>query len=295
MIKSMTGYGRGESTLYNRRFIVEIKSVNHRYNDISIKIPRVLNASEEKVKNILIKKIQRGKTDVYINFESFSKDDVKINFNAALSDAYYEQLTELKERYEIHDSISLSLLSRFPDVITVEKFSENEEAVNEMNEALEAALRMALDQFIQMRVREGESLKKDILEKAKFIQAISEKINEKSPELIREYSEKLKAKVSEALGDYAYDEARLITEVTLLADKTCVDEELTRLKSHVNQLLMILEEDDSVGRKLDFLIQEMNREVNTIGSKSNDLDISRYCVELKSEIEKIREQVQNIE
>ena len=291
----MTGYGRGESTLYNRRFVVEIKSVNHRYNDISVKIPRVLNSWEEKVKNIITKKIQRGKTDVYINFESFSKDDVKINTNAALADAYYEQLLALKERYGINDSIGLSLISRFPDVITVEKFSENEDVLNEMGEGLEAALQIALEQFIAMRSREGEALKTDILEKAKAIQAISEKISEKSPELIKEYSERLRTKVAEALGDHAYDEARLITEITLFADRTCIDEEITRLKSHVAQLSAILNEGDSVGRKLDFLVQEMNREANTIGSKSNDLEISRYAVDLKSEIEKIREQVQNIE
>jgi len=295
MIQSMTGYGKGESILYNRRFSVEIKSVNHRYNDVTIKLPRVMNPFEDRVRAILSESVSRGKTDVYINYESFSKNDIKVALNEALAEAYAEKLGVLQRLHSLNDEISLSLLARFPDVLSVERSVDSDETAAEMWETLAQALRMAITQFAAMRAREGASLKSDILKKCDTIRAIVSQITERAPLVAREYRERLITRVSEALGDANIDESRLILEVTVFADRACIDEELTRLASHLSQMAVILEETEPIGRKLDFLVQEMNREINTIGSKSNDLTITRLVVDAKSEIEKIREQVQNIE
>ena len=295
MIQSMTGYGKGECVLYNRKFSVEIKSVNHRYNDITIKLPRVMNAFEDKMRAILTAGVSRGKTDVYVNYETFSQEDIKVTLNEALADAYMERLTALDTRYALNETPSLSLLARFPDVLSVEKNADTDETAAEMWEALENALRMAVERFVAMREREGAALKADILKKCEQIKGIVANIKERSPLIAQEYREKLIARVQEALGESDIDESRLILEVTIFADRSCVDEELTRLDSHLAQMGSILNESEPIGRKLDFLVQEMNREINTIGSKSNDLEITRLVVDAKSEIEKIREQVQNIE
>ena len=295
MIQSMTGYGKGECVLYNRRFSVEIKSVNHRYKDITIKLPRVMNAYEDKMRAILTESISRGKTDVYVNYETFSQDDIKVTLNEALADAYIERLNAMDDRYALGEVPSLALLARFPDVLSVEKNADTDETAAEMWEALENALRMAVERFVAMRSREGEALKADILKKTEQIRNLVANIKERSPLIAQEYRDKLIARVQEALGDSNIDESRLILEVTIFADRSCVDEELTRLDSHLSQMGSILNESEPIGRKLDFLVQEMNREINTIGSKSNDLEITRLVVDAKSEIEKIREQVQNIE
>ena len=292
-MRSMTGYGRGECLLYERKFTVEIKSVNHRYNDITIKMPRTLLVYEDRVKKLLSREIFRGKTDVYINFESYSKDDVKVNVNEALADGYVSALKALKKRYEINDEISLSLIARFPDIITVEKaISENE--TDEIWECLEKACLSALDMFVEMRRKEGEALKENILLKLDTINNAIKKVEQRAPEVAKDYRIRLTERLQE-LDELNVDETRLITEAAIFADKACIDEEITRMFSHISQMRSILNEQSPVGRKLDFLVQEMNREVNTMGSKSNDLEITNLIVDTKSEIEKIREQVQNFE
>lgn len=292
-MKSMTGYGRGECTLYNRKFIVEIKSVNHRYNDITIKMPRAMAMYEDSVKKLLTSQIFRGKTDVYISFETFSKDDVKISINEALADSYMSALGDLKERYGLEDKVSLSMISKFPDVLSVDK-SINTDEGDEIWECLESATRLALDNFVNMRTIEGMALKENISEKMVGIKAAIEKVEKRAPGVASDYRQRLLDRLKE-LNEMNVDEARILTEVTIFADKACIDEEITRMFSHIEQMHSILEENVPVGRKLDFLVQEMNREVNTIGSKSNDIEITTVIVDLKSEIEKIREQIQNIE
>jgi uncharacterized protein (TIGR00255 family) len=288
----MTGYGRGENIRNGRKFTVEIKSVNHRYNDITIKLPRSMNYMEDTIRKKLTTQIARGKTDVYIFFETTSSEDVKIDLNEALTDAYVKQLEQIKARYNLKDDISLSLISRFPDILTVEKMDIDNDA---MLDILMPAIDMALNELLALRKKEGLALKEDILLKLDKINGLVESIKLRSPIVVLDYRDKLKAKLKELLDNKDIDEGRLITEVTLFADRASVDEEITRLFSHINQVREILNEKEAIGRKLDFLIQEMNREANTIGSKSNDIEITQTTVNLKSEIEKIREQVQNIE
>ncbi len=291
-MRSMTGYGRGESSLGDRRFTVEIRAVNHRYNDITIKLPRIMLSYEDSIKKAVSKEISRGKTDIFVNFETFSKDDYKVSLNEALADCYAEVLKNIKERYSLEDKLTIGLISRFPDVISVEKasLSENDEVL----EGLMAAVKEALKGFVEMRIREGEHLKTDILEKLDTIKTITDRVKERAPFVAEEYKQRLTDRISE-LNDMGADEGRILTEVAVFAEKSCIDEELTRLYSHIKQMRAILQEENSIGRKLDFLVQEMNREANTMGSKSNDLIITGAIVELKSEIEKVREQVQNIE
>lgn len=292
MIRSMTGYGRSENEADGRKFSVEIKSVNHRYNDISIRLPRSMNYLEDKIRKTLMKKIMRGKTDVFINFESFSEDDVNIKVNEPLAKAYCEKLEFLRETYGLTGNDTLDLVAKFPDVITVEKVQEDEDTIWQ---ALLPALEGALDNFISMREAEGEALKRDILKKADIIEELVNKIEERAPLVAEDYRQKLTARLTEMLADANIDEQRILTEVTIFADRACIDEELTRLGSHISQLRNIFDMDESIGRKLDFLVQEMNREANTIASKSNDITVTQITIELKSEIEKIREQIQNIE
>ncbi|MDR2648517.1 MAG: YicC family protein [Clostridiales bacterium] len=296
MIRSMTGYGRGECTLHDRKFTVEIKSVNHRYNDITIKHPRVLNAFEDSLRKIIGREVFRGKTDVYINMETYSKDDIRVSVNMPLSDAYVKQIKSLCARYDMYPkALQIDTLLKYPDIFVVESNMYDEQARLEIWEALESALKMALNSFIEMRTAEGSALYADILVKRAAVSDLVGRIKTRAPFVAREYGEKLRQRIAEALNITALDEARLVTEITLMADRACIDEELTRLESHIAQLETILNNAEPNGRKLDFLVQEMNREVNTIGSKSNDLEISKLVVELKSEVEKIREQVQNIE
>lgn len=292
MIKSMTGYGRGENESDGRKFSVEIKSVNHRYNDISIRLPRSMNYLEDKIRKTLMKKIMRGKTDVYITFETFSDDDVNIKINTALARAYCDKLDYLKLNFGLTGDNTLDLVAKFPDVISVEKVQEDEDIIWN---ALLPALEGAIDSFISMREAEGESLKSDILKKSEVIEQYVQKIKERSPLVTEDYRQRLTDRLNELLADTNIDEQRILTEVTIFADRACIDEEITRLLSHTSQFRDILCKNEPIGRKLDFLVQEMNREANTIASKSNDIRITQITVELKSEIEKIREQIQNIE
>lgn len=293
MIKSMTGYGRGENVKDGRKFTVEIRSVNHRYNDITIKMPRAMNYIEDIVKKKLTQQISRGKTDVYIFFETLSKDDINISLNEALVDAYIEKLSYIKQKYNLKDDISLSLLMGIDDIVTVEKNIIDKDIIIE---TLMPAVDTALTEFIKLRQTEGMALKKDIIVKLENMINLVNQIKDRSPKVVIEYRDKLQARLNELLtGNNQIDELRLITEVTIFADRCSVDEEITRLLSHISQVKSILDEQEAVGRKLDFLVQEMNREANTIGSKSNDIEITQITVDLKSEIEKIREQIQNIE
>ncbi len=291
-VRSMTGYGRGEHISQERKFTVEMKSVNHRYNDMTIKLPRSLASLEDKIKKRIMQDVYRGKTDVYISFEIFSAADVEIKLNEALADAYVEKLNLLEQKYGWNGGNKLELLAKFPEVITVEKAQQEEDVIWE---ALSPALNEAVTHFVAMRSVEGENLKQDILLKGERIKTLVAEVKERSPLVVAEYQEKLHNRLKELMGGVDVDPQRIATEVAVFADRGCVDEEVTRLESHLIQLKDILEKGGQVGRKLDFLIQEMNRESNTIASKANDIQIVKATIELKSEIEKIREQIQNLE
>ncbi|MBR5468499.1 MAG: YicC family protein [Firmicutes bacterium] len=292
MIRSMTGYGKGEYENGSRKFTVEIKSVNHRYNDISIKLPRFMISLEDKIKKAVSQKIYRGKTDVFINYSMEAGDDVEVKLNESLAQSYVEKLNVLKENFGLTSGNTLDLVARFPEILTVEKVEEESDV---LWETLEVALNEAIENFIHMREVEGEALKKDILAKNQKIREITDSIKERSPFVVEEYKEKLTARLAELIEKQMVDEQRMAAEITVFADKCCIDEELTRMYSHLKQLESILESEGSIGRKLDFLVQEMNREANTTASKSNDITITNATIELKTEIEKIREQIQNIE
>lgn len=291
-VRSMTGYGRGEHIAEERKFTVEMKSVNHRYNDMTIKLPRSLASLEDKIKKRIMREVFRGKTDVYISFETFSAADVDVKLNEALAAAYIEKLNLLEETFGLISGNKLELAAKFPDVITVEKAQQEEDVIWE---ALLPALDEAVEKFVAMRTVEGENLKKDILLKGEKIKTLVAEVKERSPLVVVEYQEKLNNRLKELMGGVDIDPQRIATEVAVFADRGCVDEEVTRLESHLVQLKDILEGGGQVGRKLDFLVQEMNRESNTIASKANDIQIVKATIELKSEIEKIREQIQNLE
>ena len=293
-MKSMTGYGRGECTMYERKFTVEIKAVNHRYNDITVKLPRAIMGFEDEIKKAISKKVFRGKLDVFVNFESFSQEDINISVNEPLAKSYTETLRKLKSDLHLDGDVTIEIVSKFPDVITVDKSISNENTENEIRECLMKAVEDATDAFVAMREVEGETLKKNIIEKVAFVNDALQKIEERAPWVSKDYRARLEAKLAD-LDEIQVDESRLLTEVLLFADKAYIDEEITRLHSHISQMYSIVEENVPVGRKLDFLVQEMNRETNTIGSKSNDIEITNHVVDIKSEIEKIREQIQNIE
>ena len=292
MIRSMTGYGRAENMANDRRFVVEIKSVNHRYNDISIKLPRSMNGLEDAIRKRIMEEIARGKTDVYITFETFSTDDIIVKVNEALAEAYVEKINELKMQYLLSSEDTLGLVAKFADIITVERVQEEEEI---LWETLLPALDGAIEKFVQMRQKEGNALAEDILKKRKHIQYLVGLIKERSPLVVEQYQQKMQSRLNELLETVEIDQQRIVHEVAIFADRSCIDEEVIRLESHLVQLQEILSHGGQVGRKLDFLVQEMNREANTIASKANDMEITRNTIELKSEIEKIREQVQNIE
>jgi uncharacterized protein (TIGR00255 family) len=293
----MTGYGRGDAVRHGRRFVVEIKSVNHRHYDVSLRFPHSLGAFEENARKLLADGIKRGKADVYARMESFARQDVRVSLNTVVADAYAGALRELAERFRTPDGVTLAMLAAYKDVF-IEDRSVDDAAGAEIEEGLLAALSEALEAFNAMRDKEGASLRADILEKRGRILAILGEIKERAPLIAEEYARRLRERVAEALEALQKpdaDEARILTEVALFIDRSCIDEELTRLDSHLAQLAGILNEDGAVGRKLDFLAQEINREANTMGAKSNDAALTRLVLELKSETEKIREQVQNIE
>ena len=300
----MTGFGRGECIRYDRRFKVEIKAVNHRYNDITIKLPRFLNSFEDKLRKRLSRDIARGKVDVWVNFDSYTQKDIAVNINEAFADAYINAMNTLMSRYNWGTNIpaeyAMEILARNPDIISFDKFDGAASAGDtqaEMWEALNEAMEIALAQFNAMRQAEGTALARDIGEKAARIKSLVEQLTARVPIVVDEHVAKLRERLTDMLANLGHqlDESRFITEIAILADRGAVDEELTRLDSHLSQLATMLKETGAIGRKLDFLVQELNREANTIGSKSTDVELARLVVELKSEIEKIREQVQNIE
>lgn len=292
MIKSMTGFGRCEVAENNRRFTVEIKAVNHRYLDVNIKIPKALNYFESAVRSELKRYISRGKVDVFITYEDLSEHTCKVRYNKEVAQEYLLYLKQMAEDFGLDNDIRVSSLSKYPEVFTMEEAGADEEELwKELQKAVEGAARM----FVESRVTEGERLKEDLLEKLDGMLELVDFISERSPQLVAEYRRRLEDKVKELLGDNTLDESRILTEVTIFADKICVDEEIVRLRSHIETTKEALREGGSIGRKLDFIAQEMNREANTTLSKSNDLEISNRAIELKTEIEKVREQIQNIE
>ena len=292
MIKSMTGYGRGEATLSGRTITVEIRSVNNRYLDCAIKMPRIYVFAEDAIKSRVQKSISRGKVDVFVTIGQAGAGDVTISVNKSMADGYYAALCELRDTYGLRDDISVSTLTRFQDVLLVEKTQEDLEAVAA---DLCAVTDLALADFDAMRTREGARLAEDIRGRGETIGALTAYVEERSPGIVADYRARLAAKMAEVLQNSQIDESRILTEAAIFADKVAVDEETVRLRSHLSQLTHMLDQGGAVGRKLDFLIQEFNREANTIGSKCNDIETSRRVVDIKAEIEKIREQVQNIE
>lgn len=292
MIKSMTGFGRCELVEENRKLTVEMKSVNHRYLDVNMKMPKKLNMFESAVRNLLKEYIQRGKVDIYITYEDLTENNVSLKYNATIAAEYLKYLKEMAENFHLDNDIKVSSLSRYPDVFSMEEAKSDDE---QLWSFLEKAVKEASTQFVHSRVQEGEHLKLDLIEKLDVLLNYVNIIEERSPEILKEYRDKLETKVKEMLKDTQIDDARIVTEVTLFADKICVDEETVRLKSHILSMKSVLEESQSIGRKLDFIAQEMNREANTILSKSNDLQVSDMGINLKTDIEKVREQIQNIE
>ena len=292
MIKSMTGYGKSEQTIDSLNVTVEIKSVNHRYFEFSARVPREYGFLEEKLKKYCNSLITRGKVECYVSVEDLEEREMEVNVNETLAAGYVKALKELSERFGLKDDISAVTLSRYPDVITLHKASEDEERIWN---AVKTVAETAVSKFIEMRETEGSKLRGDILSRADYIIECVEFIEGRSPETVREYNEKLKQRMKELLGDAAVDEQRLLNEAAIYADKIAVDEETVRLRSHISQLREFMNSSEAIGRKLDFLVQEINREANTIGYKAQDVDIAKKVIAIKAEVEKIREQVQNIE
>ncbi len=292
MIKSMTGFGRCEIADGERKFTVELKGVNHRYLDVNIRMPKKLNFFETAIRNLLKQYAQRGKVDIFITYEDLSEGQVSLKYNSSLAEEYLTYFKQIQESFGLDYDIRVSTLSRCPEVLTMEEQVVDEE---ELWNALEKALKGAFEQFRETRIVEGENLKKDIIDKLDELLELVAHIEKRSPEIIAEYRAKLEARVKELLEDAQIEEGRLATEVVLFADKICTDEETVRLKSHIEHMRDTLQMNEGIGRKLDFIAQEMNREANTILSKANDLEVSNYAIDLKTNIEKIREQIQNIE
>lgn len=292
MIKSMTGFGRCEKVTEEYKLSVEMKAVNHRYLDMSIKMPKKFNYFEAGIRNLLKNDIQRGKVDVFINYEDYTENKMSLKYNASLAAEYMEYFKKMEEQFGIANDIKVSVLSRMPEVLTMEEVPDDEDS---MWKILSEVVEEAADSFVESRVREGEHLKNDLLGKLDYMLEQVAFIEERSPGVVAEYRMKLEEKVHELLESASIDEGRIATEVTIFADKICVDEETVRLRSHIDHTRKELLAGGSVGRKLDFIAQEMNREANTILSKANDLEISEHAIILKTEIEKVREQIQNIE
>lgn len=291
MIKSMTGFGRAESVTKECKIVIEMKSVNHRYCDMNIKMPKKLNFFEAAIRNHLKRYIGRGKVDIFITYEDYTENKVCVKYNAEIAAEYMKYMGQMAETFGLKSEVSPAVLSRLPEVLTLEDQSENEE---ELWKELVVILDEAAKRFVESRTKEGEALKNDLLEKLEGMLEMVDYIEGTSPSLVEDYRNRLEAKVKELLGS-AIDENRIATEVIIYADKICVDEETVRLRSHIENTRAILTEGGNVGRKLDFIAQEMNREANTILSKANSLDISNCAIDLKTEIEKVREQIQNIE
>ncbi|NLX76105.1 MAG: YicC family protein [Clostridiaceae bacterium] len=292
MIRSMTGYGYYKYQDELVSMDVEIKTVNHRYCDVYIRMPRQLSCFEDKVRSLIMSRVFRGKVDVFINWENLGEGVKKVILDKNLALEYYNAMRELAEELQLRDDVSSLALARFPEILRIEKKEENSD---EVWSVLEHAVNKALDLLIEMREAEGEKLKASLVEICKNIENYRLRIKEREPLVVAEYKEKLSGRIQELMTNDVVDQSRLAMEVAIFADKCSINEELVRLKSHIDQFLEIMNTEGPTGRKLDFLLQEMNREVNTIGAKANDLDITKNVIELKSEIEKIREQVQNVE
>lgn len=292
MIKSMTGFGRCEITEGNRKYTVEMKSVNHRYLDANIKMPKKLSFFESSVRNELKDYVQRGKIDLFITYEDFSEDNVCIRYNKDIAAEYIGYLKKMAADFGLDNDIRVSTLSRYPEVFSMEEQTVDEEQIWK---GLAKAIQGAAEGLVQTRIKEGKNLAEDLVGKLDGMLEHVTFIEKRSPQIIDEYRKRLAERVHELLGDAIVDEARILTEVTIFADKVCVDEELVRLRSHIETMKQSLIDGGSIGRKLDFIAQEMNREANTILSKANDLVVSNRGIDLKTEIEKVREQIQNIE
>ena len=292
MIKSMTGFGRAEASDSDRKITIEMKSVNHRYFEPAMKMPKKLNIYEAGIRTILKKYINRGKVDIFVTYEDYSESKFCLKYNEELANEYMSIFNYMAEQFDIPNDITVSSLSHYPEVITMEEQSGDDDAVWHL---LEKAVENACVQFVESRITEGEKLKADLLEKLDYMTGLVDEIENRSPGIIEEYRQRLEDKVAELLCDTPVDENRIATEVTIYADKICVDEETVRLRSHIESTKDELIEGGSGGRKLDFIAQEMNREANTILSKANDLETSNCAISLKTEIEKVREQIQNIE
>lgn len=293
MIRSMTGFGHGEvSNDKNQKVTVEMKSVNHRYCDISLKLPKKLAMFEANIRNIMKEYASRGKIDIYVSYEDLSETAVSLHYNQAMAEEYMQVFKKMQEDFNIETKITAEALAKYPEVVTIEEVQQDEEVWWEL---LEAALRQAAEKFVETRTIEGANLKRDLLGKLDQMAADVTFIEERSPQIIAEYRSKLEEKVKEFLEDSTIEENRIAAEVTLYADKIAVDEEIVRLQSHISSMTDVLESDESIGGKLDFMAQEMNREANTILSKSSDVDLADHAIELKTNVEKVREQIQNIE
>ena len=291
MIKSMTGYGKGNLSKNEREYQVEIKSVNHRYLDISVKMPRVLSYLEEAVKKEISSKVKRGKFDVFITFENNSTEGKEIKINTEIAKIYIDELKKLAKQENILDNIEVTEVSKFPDVLSIQNRQEDETIKSELIETVS----QATEKLVQMRTMEGSKIAEDLLIRVKTIQEKVKEISSLSTGLIEEYVVKLESRIKEILKNQEIDETRLAQEVVIYADKCSVEEEITRLNSHITQFEKLLSSEEAIGKKLDFIIQEMNRETNTIGAKANNLEITNDVIDVKTELENIREQIQNIE
>ncbi len=291
MIKSMTGYGKGNLSENSRNYQVEIKSVNHRYLDISVKMPRTLSYLEEDIKKLISEKVKRGKIDVFITFENNSAEGKDIKINTEIAKIYISELKKLAEQEKISSNIEVTEISKYPDVLNIQNTQDDEQIKKELLQATN----LAVEKLVEMRQTEGNKMAEDINQRIQYIKEKIEKISTLSTGLIEEYVVKLETRIKEILKTQNIDESRLAQEVVIYADKCSIEEEVTRLKSHISQFEKLLYSEEAIGKKLDFIIQEMNRETNTIGSKANNLDITNGVIDIKTEIENIREQVQNVE
>jgi len=292
MIKSMTGFGRGEISNDKYKIAVELKAVNHRYLDVTTKMPKKLNMFDSGIRSQIKEQLTRGKVDVFIQFEDYTEGQQNVKYNSTIAKEYLQYLRQMSQELGLEDDIRVSTLSRFPEVFTMEEVTLDEEALyNQLSDALHTALL----QMVQSREEEGQRLKEDLLAKLKEMSGYVSFIEERSPRIVEEYRQKLTDKINDLLEDVKLDEGRIVQEVTIFADKICVDEEIVRLKSHISATEEALKFGEAVGRKLDFIAQEMNREANTILSKTTDIELSNVGIDLKTLIEKIREQIQNIE
>ena len=292
MLKSMTGFGRYENVTDAYKISVEMKAVNHRYLDLSIKMPKKFNYFEASIRTLLKKYIQRGKVDLFITYEDYTEGNLCLKYNRELAAEYMAAFGQMAQQFKIPDDITVSTLARCPEVLTMEQAPEDEE---HLWKVLSEGIQAAAERFVKTRLTEGENLKEDLLKKLDYMAGLVDFIEARSPVLLEEYRRKLTEKVTELLNGAAVEESRIVTEVTIYADKICTDEEMVRLKSHIEMMKSKLTAGGSIGRELDFIAQEMNREANTTLSKANDLEIADKAIDLKTEIEKIREQIQNIE